>query len=261
MNSDVAVRSGSLLRIRWPAHRGAVEPLGETVHVWAAALDVAPERRASLGALLSSDERHRAGRYRTDELIARFTTGRGILREILGAYLDVPPRDMRFRYDEHGKPLLAPDAHPNAPSFNVSHAGGLALYALARRGRLGVDVELISPFPDMLRLSGHFFSAGERRSLESVASLELADAFFSIWTRKEAYLKAHGTGLLAPLDRFEVSAGRREPAALLQVADDPGARQRWSLVHLEPADTFIGAVALEAPRADVLCRHWIGKAD
>ncbi|MGI8548563.1 MAG: 4'-phosphopantetheinyl transferase family protein [Gemmatimonadaceae bacterium] len=249
-------QAGSATPINWLPSAWPPELSDTEVHVWAHPLDVGPERRATLAAFLTLDERRRASQYRTDVLSARFTVGRAVLRQILGQYLCLAPGDLRFAYDEHRKPTLAPDTLGGALHFNVTHAGGLALYAVSRPRPVGVDVEEIVPFPDMQSVAKSVFSSTELQALSGAAPADLCDNFFSTWTRKEAYLKARGTGLLAPLDRFDVSVGRRTPAALLSVAGDPRAPSRWSVVHLEPADGFVGALAVECPGVRVVSRRW-----
>lgn len=94
-----------------------------------------------------------------------------------------------------------------------------------------------------------------------LARLPVADrmaAFYRCWTRKEAYLKAVSTGLSTPLDSFDVSISPDE-AALLHVNGDARAPSRWSIVHLEPARGFVGAIALEHPSPTVDCWRWWSK--
>lgn len=240
----------------WAVDRTVGGPLGDRAHVWAATLDVSDSRHAALEALLSDDERRRAERYRVDIVARRYVSGRGVLRELLASYLGIAPRDVQLCYEQHGKPALDLARHAAGPRFNVTHAEGLALFAFAERVRVGIDVERVAPFADMASVAESCFSHAERQALARVAASEVAEAFFSIWTRKEAYLKANGTGLMTPLDSFDVSVGRRVPAALLRVGADAGAASRWSVVHLEPADDFMGALALDRVPTEVICRQW-----
>jgi 4'-phosphopantetheinyl transferase len=121
-----------------------------------------------------------------------------------------------------------------------------------------VDVEEAAPFADMASVAAQFFSPVERRSLGATAGRCDARAFFCCWTRKEAYLKADGIGLFAPLDCFDVSVLPDEYPALLRVAGDPYAPGRWSLRHLEPARSYIGAVAVAMAEPILHCRAWAG---
>ena len=242
--------------MRWPRRCGDVGELAGTVHVWSASLDVSADRLAILENALSPEERAQAARYRTALLTARYVAARGTLREILAAYLRLPPRELVLAYDENRRPLLDTSAHPHAPQFNVTHADGLALFAVTATRRIGVDVERVAPFANMLDVAKGFFSAAERASLTSVEPERVADTFFSIWTRKEAYLKANGMGLLAPLDAFDVSVGRDVPAKLLRVANDAHEVSRWWMAHLEPVDGFIGALAVEGKPIAAHCWTW-----
>lgn len=237
----------------WPI-RDEAEPLADTtVHVWAASLDVPHDRLARLATTLSDDERRRASVFRRDWLTARYVAGRGQLRELLGAYLKVPAAAIEFAYDDHGKPRIAhPDRHPPL-QFNVSHSGGLALYAVSNVSRLGVDVEEMRPFADMPAVARHNFSAAERSHLDTEPPESYVAGFYRCWTRKEAYLKAIGIGLFLPLDSFDVSVAAHEPAALLRADGDDDAPRRWAVVHLEPGPTAVGAVVVETPRPDVRC--------
>src|SRR5438477_256189 len=87
----------------------------------------------------------RSGIYRPAlwEHAAGFIIARGVLRILLGRYLDVAPTAVRFRYNPFGKPALAQDSGADALHFNVSHTDGVALYAVARRRRVGLDLERI----------------------------------------------------------------------------------------------------------------------
>src|ERR1041384_4451062 len=102
------------------------------VHVWLAALEPSPGARS----LLSPEEQERADRFRFEKDQMQYTAGRAFLRTILGRYLQVPPQDLRFRYNSYGKPYLADDFASSKLQFNLGHSGGLALYAIA----LDIDV-------------------------------------------------------------------------------------------------------------------------
>jgi 4'-phosphopantetheinyl transferase len=225
------------------------------VHVWAAALDVAPARGAALATTLAADERRRAARFRGPLLSQRFIAARGQLRELLGAYLGQPPSEVSLVYGEHGKPALAPLCHPDGPQFNVAHSAGLALYAITSCGPTGIDVEEVVAFEDMAAVAADFFSTHERHALSRVVPHAFTTAFYSIWTRKEALLKAEGIGLMAPLDSFDVSVPP-QPPALLRFEGRPSAPAQWSLTHLQPTARHVGALALARPRADVSCWWW-----
>lgn len=173
-------------------------PLAEReVHLWRVDLD--GERDP---ACLSPGEREAAARFADPDEGRRRAAARVALRTLLGGYLDRAPAALRFGTGPQGKPFLE-----DAPGleFNLSHSGPDALVAAARM-TVGVDLErTVRRAPvDERRLANRFFTP------EEVAAWQVGRrtdaAFFRLWTRKEAVLKAHGGGLAAGLDRFSVAA-------------------------------------------------------
>jgi 4'-phosphopantetheinyl transferase len=237
---------------RSPAPGLALGP-GE-IHVWAVRLDPPPEEVARLERLLSADERQRAGRFRFDQHRRQYTVGRGALRTLLGAYLEVPPAEVRFQYGPRGKPFLAPPLDGKGLQFNLSNSSDLALAGFVRGPEIGVDVEYLREMKDCEQIAERFFSASEREVLRTIPFPAKQEAFFNCWTRKEAYLKAVGEGLAAPLDSFDVTLGLGEPPRMLTLEGDPERASRWFLHHLRPAADYLGAIAIEGGAWEV--RTW-----
>jgi 4'-phosphopantetheinyl transferase len=195
------------------------------IRVMEAGLDLEPARLAALLELLAAGERARAERFVFDVHRRRFTAARGLLREVLGLLLAKAPASLVFEYGPHGKPRLEGEAG-TALCFNVSHSGDRALFAFARERELGVDVEAVRTEIEHAAIAARFFSPGEQAALLERPESERASAFFTIWTRKEAYLKLLGAGLAAGLSSFDVSLD--EPARLLRVA---GERHGQATLH------------------------------
>jgi 4'-phosphopantetheinyl transferase len=192
--------------------------------------------------LLAPDERDRASRFHFDVDARRYTVGRCALRRLLGAYLDgCDPRDVAFSYGAHGKPSLA-STHQSVVRFNVAHSGGVALMGFAIGAELGVDVERVHDLPDLPSVMRSSFAAGERQQISLLPEHDRLDAFFRCWTRKEAVLKALGSGLARPLDSFDVSVDALE-ARVLAMPGDAGPSDEWRLLSLLPAPGFVGAAA------------------
>ncbi|MFN3432071.1 MAG: 4'-phosphopantetheinyl transferase family protein, partial [Candidatus Sericytochromatia bacterium] len=142
-----------------------------------------------------------------------------------------------------GKPrLVAP--HAEALRFNVSHSGEVALIAVARSREVGVDLEAVRPMRDLAGLWRMVASPVEAIRLESVPESEHMGAFYRVWTRKEAWLKATGDGLSRPLQDLEVTFLAGEAPALVHVAGMPDAAARWAIVAL-PVDGFEAALAID----------------
>jgi len=214
------------------------------VHVWRAVLVQPNPVVQELWHALDQGERDRAEQFRFQRDRERFIVAHGLLRTILGGYLGVAPRQLSFCYGAHGKPALAPERGA-ALSFNLSHAHELALYAITRERAVGVDIEHMRPGIADIAIAERFFSPHEVAALQALPNAERGLAFFTCWTRKEAYIKARGEGLSLPLDQFEVSLTPGAPAALLDVADDQRERDRWELQALDPGPGYVAALAVE----------------
>jgi 4'-phosphopantetheinyl transferase len=232
--------------------RSPVSPLGfrpGEIHVWSIRLDPAPATVERLERLLSPDERERAGRFRFEKHRRQYAVGRGALRTLLAGYLGEQvggrPEAIRFRYGHRGKPFLEPPLDAGGLQFNLSNSDELALAGFVIGPEIGVDVEYLKPMPDCEQISERFFSESERQVLRGIPGARKEETFFNCWTRKEAYLKAVGEGLAAPLDSFDVTLAPGDPPRMLSLEGDFERAARWFFHHLLPAERYIGAVAIE----------------
>jgi 4'-phosphopantetheinyl transferase len=229
-------------------------PADGELHVWQATLDPSEEELAELVRVLSDDERKRAARFRFKRDRRRFLVGRGILRRILGGYLRRPPNELTILYGLRAKPFLA-----GTPlHFNLSHSGPLAVVAVARSGAVGVDIEYVRPVPDCEIIMKSFFSQEEIQTIGALPPVDRLLAFFTCWTRKEAYRKARGDGMTTPLDCFSVTAVPGSPPRLLHVEGEPRETARWSFADLPLEKGYVGVVALEGTIQSVRDCFWRG---
>jgi 4'-phosphopantetheinyl transferase len=111
----------------------------------------------------------------------------------------------------------------------------------------------VRPIPDLERVAASFFSPVERADLFSLPAAQHAQAFYSCWTRKEAYIKAESSGLHLPLDSFDVTLLPSDPVRLRRIADDSQPDRRWSLVDVPISGTFRAAAVLDAPITSLSC--------
>jgi 4'-phosphopantetheinyl transferase len=153
---------------------------------------------------------------------------------------------MEFTYGPHGKPALAGKNASSRISFNLSHSFGLAVYAFSKGRDLGIDVEHVQPESAGEDIARRFFSPREVGDLRSLPPEARTEAFFLCWTRKEAYIKALGTGLHTPLDSFSVSLRPGQPAEFLE-----GAGPRWHIAAFEPAEGYAAAVVYDGAPVSV----------
>ncbi len=242
--------------ISWSLPSGKAALGNQEVHVWCASLERDESSVQRLWPTLAVDERTTAQRFHLRKDRKSYIVARGLLRAILGCYLAVEPERLRFCYGPYGKPRLAGDGGGKTLCFNISHAQGLALYAITRHRRIGVDLEYIRPNLVDEQIAERFFAPGEVAVLRTLPACVREQAFFACWTRKEAYIKAKGKGVSIPLDRFEVSLRPGEPAALLSTAWHRAEASRWSLHDLHPALGYAGALCVEGHGWQLRCWQW-----
>jgi 4'-phosphopantetheinyl transferase len=238
------------------APRPCCELAADDVQVWRVRLEGSAAQAGGYWPALSPDEQRRAERFHFASDRWRFVVARGVLREIISRYLDIPAGSVAFDYSAQGKPKLR--AHYRL-RFNVTHSHGVGLLAFAWERELGVDVERIRAEAPTQALAANFFAPGEAQTLAALPVEQQLPAFFRCWTRKEAYLKAIGSGLLTPLDQFEVSLAPERPAVLLKVAWDQAETRRWSLQDLDLEHSYAAALAVEGQAVRLHCRQWEGR--
>jgi len=200
------------------------------IDVYAFALDV-PDWSAFEN-LLAHDEIDRALRFRFERDRRRYVVGRARMRAILGEYLGQSPSQLRFCYGPHGKPALS----ARTVGFNLSRSHELGVLAVQRDPEVGVDVELLRPFPEALDIAKRFFAPQEYERLLSRPSTDLVAAFFDYWTRKEAVVKSAGLGLSQPIDA---------PA------------DRWVATLPGLAANYVAAVASTVPPRSIRRHSWV----
>jgi len=224
------------------------------LHVWHAGLTNS-EHAKDLEPFLSPDECERAARFRFPEHRRRFVIARGLLRQLLAAYLEVEARDLVFTYSETGKPGLSA-IHGSNLSFNVSHSGDMGVFAFALGRSVGVDVECIRYDVDVDEIPRRFFSPQEQQALAGLEAREKIEGFFNCWTRKEAYVKAVGSGLSLPLRDFDVSLVPGEPAKLLATRPLASLASKWSMESLSLGQECAAAVVVEGPIEQLSVKHF-----
>jgi 4'-phosphopantetheinyl transferase len=204
--------------------------------LWLAWLD--EEDPDAFRGFLSEGERLRAGRLRSPRSAERFTVARGILRHLLGHYLASRPGRLVFTYGPHGKPELAGGLQEQL-SFNVSHSGGLVVFAVANGFEVGVDIEEIHPVSDLEATASIFLSPDELAEFEALPADGKLERFFTVWTCKEAVSKAIGSGFTSPVKDILRSFFQPDPKEDGQNVIFENKR----LTLLNPAEGFKGALA------------------
>ena len=183
-----------------------IEP--DEVHVWRATDDSLSAEFETFMPLLSPDEQVRADAFKFEPDRIRFICCRGALRRLLGRYTGSPPGEIAFTCGPFGKPSIAPRSNDTATPlhFNLSHTKGMALLAFCGALPVGIDVEIIDPGHDWESTARRFFHPGEWARLNSQPASLRTKTGYTLWTSKEACLKATGAGIGGGLETFEIIA-------------------------------------------------------
>ena len=226
----------------------------ERVDVWRANLDLPTAEIERLKTWLSSDEVARANRFRFDRHRERFIAARGILRQLLGNYLQINPGKVKFEYGDRGKPRLSRMLNSSL-EFNVSHSQNYALYGFIYNYPIGVDLEYLREMKDALKIAKRFFSLREYKAIAPLPARQQQKVFFKIWTAKEAYLKAIGTGLAGSIAHTEISLDDAESPYLRAVKGEIEAAS-WTLRLCVPANNYVAVVAVPTRITQVQINFW-----
>lgn len=239
MGTEQVLCLQSLSSSPWCCPPGTVSLPAQEIHVWRADLEPDAAVLGQLQETLAPDEQKRAAQFRFERDRAHFLAARGILRNILARYLDRKPGELRFCYGPSGKPALTSEWGADELCFNLSHSHGLALYAIGRGRKVGIDLEWMQPHLATEQILEKAFSRNEISALRALPRRLQPEAFFIWWTRKEAYLKARGEGLSFPPDSFTISLVHSQPPALLD------GHYEWSLSSLTPNPNYVATLVAE----------------
>jgi 4'-phosphopantetheinyl transferase len=179
-----------------------------------------------------------------------------LLRTVLSRYLQTEPRQIEFAYGAQSKPFLGKAFLGSGLCFNLAHSHNLALLAVTNAGPVGVDVERIDSKTDTRQLAADLFSARESAAFDNLPADLKPAAFFNLWTRKEAWLKATGEGVGHLLDQVEVSFAPGAPSRLLSLPGNGRTAERWDLYDLSPAPGFAAALAIARRDFRLCCWRW-----
>ncbi len=223
------------------------------IHVWYADMNIDKDKQAHYFNLLAPDEKERASKFYFEKDRRKYIVARGILRMLSGSYLKEDPKEVQFVYNEYGKP-----AYLNYPNikFNISHSGEMVVLGFVLDYEFGIDVEIIKNDFDILDIAQNFFSTKEIAALEKLPETIQNHAFFRCWTRKESFIKAKGSGLSFPLDKFTVSLDHDENAGLLETIWDVSEKDTWNVFSFIPAKGYIAALVAKGNVQSVIYTDW-----
>ena len=233
-----------------PSHSSGAD----SVTVWRIALDPARPPDAAAVAELSEEERTRALRFATDALRNRWLHGHVATRRILARALGVAPREIVYGAEAAGKPFVVAPAGSGI-EFSFSDSGDLALLAVGRGGALGVDVESRQPLSDLAGVATRFFAAEECDALFALPEAARDAGFYRLWTRKESYIKALGTGLGHALATFVVTIAV-DDARVVSVGGDRAAAAQCAVRSIDAGVGYEGALVALRPDIAITVSDW-----
>jgi 4'-phosphopantetheinyl transferase len=210
------------------------------IHVWKSELNDTDELLNYYCSLLSEDEIERSGKFKFTKHRNFYITGRAKLRQLISQYISIKPSKIKFTYNKYGKPYL----HENSLKFNISHSGNKVLFSFNTENEIGADIELINKNLEIYRLVNRFFSLKEANTIVALDPENAHDYFFRCWTRKEAFIKAHGQGLSLPLDQFQVSILQDNDVEIEKIKWNPTSIHTWQLYSFAYSCDSVCAVAL-----------------
>jgi 4'-phosphopantetheinyl transferase len=213
------------------------------VHVWRVDQRNLWSQESALRQILSEDEKTRADRFVFVSDRSNFIAARWALRTLLGRYLNEEPLGLPIEESAFGKPFVSKSLQNKHLKFNLSHSHGVCVVVFALEKEVGVDVEHIRSDVAFDDLAARYFSRQENDALQQLDSARRELAFWSIWTRKEAYVKARGEGLQIPLDSFAVSVSPNEESPALHSSD----QDRWTIRSFPMQGAYLGACVAESP--------------
>lgn len=213
-------------------------PGPDEIDIWTILLDTNHDSAEALKTLLDSQELERYDKLHPNHQ-HRYLVSHAACREILGRYTKTPVKQITYIKNDHGKPALN---HENPIYFNLSHSQDMAILAISKYSDIGVDVEYYKSKATWEKIAKRFFTETEVSFLLNQPEDRQEKLFFQIWTRKEAYIKAIGTGLSTPLSSFDVTTSKT-----IKPIDSIESKAIWYQEDLTLSAQYTGAVVQNTP--------------
>jgi len=217
-------------------------PSDRYLHLWYVKLAGLTENSGDAG-ILTRSERERAERFRNPLARNRFIAARISLRRLLSAYLDLPAGEVPLEVGPEGKPGVGAGLAPLL-TFNLSHSGEWILLGVAGGVAVGLDVEAVKPFREILDVAGRVLTVDEVEMLQQLSHSEQEDAFFRGWTRKEALQKARGVGIWTGPTRFSSGLGSSSGDPAFRIVPDEDGSCVWAVQGVPAPTGYFAAAAM-----------------
>jgi 4'-phosphopantetheinyl transferase len=219
------------------SRRGSLED--DVVDVWFLEGPAPSPTPESWVQALDPAERMRGNSFRTPELRARYAAAHALVRTALSSYAPLAPEEWRITHGPEGRPCLVDP--PIDLRFSLSHSEAHVAVAVAVGRSIGIDLEEIDATVDVLGIAGRYFTRSEQAMLRACSGMERPERFTTLWTIKEAVLKARGADLASGLMTVDVQLGPSGEFLRLSAPDRP-----WSVAAWSPVDGLRAALAVQA---------------
>lgn len=215
----------------------------DTVDLWVEDLPIGNSKNDYYWALLDANEQAKALRFIQKKHRHQYITSHSKLRIILAAYLDIEPAAIQYAVEEFGKPYLVNNGIPCAVKFNLSHSGDKMIVAVGCYDYLGVDIEVWDTKTDYLAIAEQCFTDPEKKFCLALVGAQKPEMFYQLWTRKESFAKATGTGIT--MDVSQVATSCMGSARFLSIPDCYGKADEWALIDLKFDGQLSGALTVK----------------
>jgi 4'-phosphopantetheinyl transferase len=215
------------------------------VHIWQAHIKTDSAYYKDISKSLSPDELERANNFRFPKDRERFIIRRYQLRLILSKYCGCQPFELIFGYNSCKKPFIRSPEFKEV-KFNMSCSGDLMLVGLCNQNEIGIDIEKVCEITDLDNIASENFSLPELKYLN--ATLDRTNAFYKIWTRKEAFIKAIGKGMYYPLKSFCVEVNSSGSCEHLVIFNHLTESKLWRTAEINTSDSYIASMAIKSDR-------------
>jgi 4'-phosphopantetheinyl transferase len=212
------------------------------IDVWR--VDLSKSKLDELRSILSEDEIQRADKFVFDKDRNTFSRSRCCLRLILADCLQCEPEEIEFSFNEHGRPEISSPTL-NSFNFNLTHSGDMALIAVSRGRRVGIDLNYLGQARDWQPIAKRSFSMAEQRALFLLPETDREKVFYQIWGQKEAYTKALGTGFSYGFQNFTVIVDPGGATGLLVEDKRPLAIGEWAIACIDVGEQWVAALAYD----------------
>lgn len=226
------------------------------IHLWSALLDQPDEIINRFYSVLSEEEKYRINKYKFKFLRDRQTVSIGLIKSLISNYLNIKTEEINFVQNKYGKPSLHPELNEIDLQFNVSHSEHLGMFAFTTGQELGLDVESIQETPNLNEIIDMCFSDFEKEWFYKSEPGLQEELFYKVWTGKEAFIKAIGTGLSFPLKEIEFKINSKKIIEFKSINGDLSYRRKWNIYTFNPLPNFISSLVVETNGLKIRKYSW-----